>query len=163
MTRPADFLCQKNLVDDYLPDSYDDIVGSESNNDFILNQVLIWAIVHFVVFQQFSRDEVHTIFYENVAGDANGEIGKLSRLPGHDEQGGSIPRELIDRPSRVSDRDASAVPGGFRGSWSSGLSTQQIDQGLRILERFGLSGIYARDGMPHEDALKRFRIGSPTG
>ena len=32
MTRPADFLCQKNFVDDYLSDFYDDIMGSESNH-----------------------------------------------------------------------------------------------------------------------------------
>ncbi len=144
MTDPKDFLKQPALVEDYLK-PFDPTINSVED-DYVIRQVLIWAIIHHVLFRQLTNDQVHLVFYEALCRDPHSELVKLFRYLGAAETREELPSELLGRlkmPSRFSRADSTIMSGeSSTDSWRDKVSTHQFDVGRRILCEFGLDQIY---------------------
>ena len=148
---PAQFLTQKELMADHLKPYTGLIEEIDRTGDALQKQILIWCIVHFVPFRQFSPGEIHLLFYENIYKDPQTEINNvLDQSLGPDRRpGGPIPPELIVRPTRSAGRD-SHIERGISpiDSWKEELDLAQVDRGLKILNAFGLDTLYGEDALP---------------
>ena len=90
---PMTLFNQLDLRNDYLY-AYEDIIfDTVKMNSFILNQILIWAIIHFIPFRQFNSEEIHLLFYENIL---TNPIEELSRLTNYiDKKFDQLPNDII--------------------------------------------------------------------
>jgi hypothetical protein len=161
MTDPGDFLDQKELVEDYLY-PFEDVIGNVGD-DFIERQMLIWSIIHYVPFRQFDANRIHFLFYEDMYRNPREELRKLhdyidsQQKYENDETGWE---EAFKRPSRSSKQISNLVEGKSPVSaWRNELSARQIDNGYRILEKFGLDRLYA-DLYPNRRVLDELLSGS---
>lgn len=160
MTDPKDFLKQPTLVEDYLRPFEPTISNVE--DDYVIRQVLIWAIIHHVLFRQLSDAQVHLVFYESLCRDPRSELVKLFRYLGAAETSEELPSELLGRlkmPSRFSRVDSTITSGeSLTDSWRDKISAHQIDMGRQILCKFGLDQIYGESGVPNEKSLKQMLV-----
>jgi len=157
MLEPKDFLHQEALMKDYL-EPFESLINS-TKDDFIDNQILIWAIIHYVPFKQLNKDDLHIIFYENLLLNPEGELLRLlNYLHSSDSVclNGDI-LKLIQKPSRTTSRRSSTLStSNPLDAWKSHLSVQQIDRGMKILNAFGLASIYAGNSIPAQDESQLF-------
>lgn len=154
---PKDFLLQPELSEDYLNEFAD--VIRDSSADYIQRQLIIWSIIYLVPLRQLNKGDIFVLFYENLYTDPEAELNRIFTFLNEGKRSGMDSKlmEVFHRPSRVSARDSHRVPGKSPTSeWKSQLSRQQIDDGLRTLERLGLAEIYGEDEMPSLDALERY-------
>lgn len=153
VTDPITLLNQSNLREDYLLEFEDLIFKTSEKNDFILNQILIWSIIHYVPFRQFNSDQVHLMFYENTFVNPSGEISKLENYVG--KEFNRLPKQIIEKPSKVRginfERNTSPIT-----SWMNDIPITIIDQGFKILESFGLDNLYDQESMPNKFDLDKF-------
>lgn len=154
---PLDLLNQPALREDFLAPFEDLIRQTSARGDFILNQVLIWAIVNYVPLQQFAPEGLHVCFYEQIYADPEGEISRLFRFIRNGEDCHvKLDDDLIRRPSRVVKQETSFKAGSSPvTSWKNEIDPQRIDDGLRLLEAFGFDGLYNDASMPDAGVLKR--------
>jgi hypothetical protein len=75
MTDATCFLEQAQLVADHL-DPYVDLIRAASR-DFVLQQILIWSVMHFVLFRQFAAERLFCIRYEEILASPQEEIQRL--------------------------------------------------------------------------------------
>lgn len=155
-TDPLDLLNQSALQEDYLRPFEDLIRETSRGGDYILRQILIWAIVNYVPLRQFEPGEIHVCFYEDLIKQPNREISGILQFAKPTARTGpvTIARETIDRPSRVTGKDSnfSAITAPDR-SWENELTTHQIDAGLEILQCFGFEGLYDQNSMPSRQVI----------
>ncbi|MEM9215747.1 MAG: sulfotransferase domain-containing protein [Cyanobacteria bacterium P01_F01_bin.150] len=150
MTEPKDFLNQRYLMRDYL-EPFESLI-KESGNDFVRNQILIWAITHYVPLRQLRRDDIYIIFYENLFLNPEEEITKLfNYLYGYQVVG--IDKDVLDnaivKPSRTQGNKFSTLSAqNPLDVWKNELTFQEIESGMKILESFGLASIYAGNSLP---------------
>jgi hypothetical protein len=160
---PSELLRQESLVQDCLQPFEDVIRGV--GDDFILRQVLIWAILHYVPFRQFEPGRVRVVFYEDVVRHPERELLRLFRYLKPDAvdsmMAGAL--QIVTRPSRVTERKKNA-PGGVWpiGQWRSEVSAEQVREGLKILAHFGLDQIYGDDAMPRPEFLPGLETTEPV-
>lgn len=150
---PEILLNQKKLYEDYLYQFENLIIKTSKKDDYILNQILIWAITNYIPLQQFTLDEITIIFYEEVYNNPNQEISKLfSSNRATFEQ--NIDDGIINSPSRVAGKESTIAQNKSPIiSWKNELSVTQIDSGLAILEKFGLNGLYNDSPLPDRNKL----------
>jgi len=154
MTEPAEFLAQKKLHEDHLRE-YTDIIRSADS--LFEKQVVIWSIVNSVPFAQLQRDDVCIVFYEDLCVEPEGEMRKIFRHVGErspEALGPELARQ-ISRPSQVT-RTGVKVDDKLEllREWQRTLSAVEVRKGLRILEAFGLGGLYGDDVMPERSAIE---------
>ena len=154
-TDPMALMNQVGLYEDYLYPFKEIIIETIRKNDFILNQVLIWSIIHYVPLHQFDQDRLYVVFYEDIHANPDNEISRLyesglHRTPGQSE----IDAEIIHRPSKFAGSESNILHGNSPvTSWKKELPVQQIDAGLRILQEFGFDTLYDDACMPNRQAL----------
>ncbi len=153
VTDPMSLWNQAPLREDYLGEFEELIAKTSAENDFILNQVLIWSIIHHVPFKQFGSDRMRVVFYEDTVRHPREEIAGLSSFIGKDL--GPLPGEIISKPSRVANGNVSRQESRIN-SWKDQLPAGTIDKGLLILEKFGLGDLYDDEGLPKGIDLDRF-------
>lgn len=156
MTDPKEFLKQPALRDDYLQPFEDQIrvIG----DDYIDRQILIWAIIHFIPFNQFNLNSSYILFYEDLLVNPREELQRLF-LYTRPDIGTSKINEALDkfeRPSRVSDSESVIDRSSRIDNWKTKLSADQIKRGLDILKKFSLNDLYNEGGTPNRAALKHF-------
>lgn len=151
---PMTLYNQTHLAQDYLK-PYEGLIKQICNeNDYMLKQILIWSIIHYVTFHQFQPNQIHVIFYENVFANPRKEIADLYTFIGKEFNDLSI--EAIQKHSRV-------VGDNIRNgkspidSWLNELPSETIDKGLRILKEFGLENLYQSTSMPNEFNLNHYQ------
>lgn len=149
MTDPRDFLKQEKLVEDYLYPFVDEIKAI--GDDYIVRQIMIWAIIHYVPFKQFRDNELHVLFYENLLSNPEEELESLLfylDIPVSEKHIKSI-IDIMSRPSRVSGPDSSILRGDSPvESWRAEVTESQIINGEKVLKTFGLDHIYAQSTTP---------------
>lgn len=143
VTDPMTLYNQPNLRADYLCHHEDLIRRVSSEGDYILKQILIWSMIHYVPFKQFSTKQIHVVFYENVVVNPNLEISKIL----HDKTI-ELPESLIKQPSKMVGKNIKQGKSPID-SWLSDLQPRTIDAGMEILESFGLEKIYGSDAFPN--------------
>jgi hypothetical protein len=148
-TDPRDFLKQGSLADDYLR-PFEDLIRA-AGDDYIENQVLIWAILHYVLLLQFKPGELHVVFYEDLLRQPEQELTRLFRYlkPDCVDRMTEGALRVLPRPSRVAPKDKKVVGATWRiGAWKDELSAEQIERGAKILARFGLDRLDDADSRP---------------
>lgn len=154
MTDPTKFLKQNYLVEDYL-EEFAGLIG-QSRKDYVERQVLIWSIIHSVPMTQFKKDEIFTVFYEDLIENPAQELSRIfNYIDPHSAAlscEGALP--LLARPSRMATKDSNVLTGKSPiNAWKSELSRDQISNGLEILRFFGLDRLYTAEGLPRREVL----------
>ena len=157
MTNPMDFLNQDELYEDYLQPFEDLIQRTSSSGDYIQKQVLIWAIINYIPLIQFDSDVIHVVFYENIVIQPNTEILKIQKFinPEAKNLHINLPDELIQKPSRVANKNDDLIGTLKINLWKKELTSNQISACYRILEHFGLKDLYSEDSYPNKKTILR--------
>ena len=156
---PLDLLGQDDLYDDFLHPFEDLIRKTSREKDFILKQILIWSILHYVPLRQFRKGQIHVLFYEDLYRQPAREMSRLFGFvkPADQEPNIQIDSRLIDMPSRVSGSKSNIVIGNCPiTSWKEEISPQRIDAGYGILSSFGLDKLYNLNSMPDRSVVLKF-------
>ncbi|MCD4677979.1 MAG: sulfotransferase domain-containing protein [Desulfobacula sp.] len=158
MTNPADFLKQPELFQDYLYPFKDLIIETNNRNDFIQNQILIWAIINYIPLLQFKPETLHVMFYEEALNDPDNTLSNVFNHinPKNKNQQINIPGTVIHRPSKTTCKDSHLLAGKSHiCSWKNQLKASQIDAGLKILSKFGLENLYNDESMPNRSIIEK--------
>ncbi|TVQ02939.1 MAG: hypothetical protein EA359_10720 [Balneolaceae bacterium] len=150
---PSVLLQQKDLYEDYLAPYSSLIHKIVSENDYILNQVLLWSIINFVPLKQFKKDDIHIVFYENLLTDTEKCLNDIFSFIYDGKKTGqiNIDNHLIGKPSSTvfnKNKEFTAPP---LNRWKDVCSKYQINKCSEILDEFGLSNLYGDDGLPLAD------------
>lgn len=154
MKEPVDFLKDSRLVEDYLAPYVELIERCE--DDFLLKQILIWAIIYFVTFRQFRRDEVYVLFYEQLYLSPEEEIGRLFAFLGkkRTDRAVSGAMEQFGKPSRVSGKESTVLRAiSPIDGWREEVPEATFKKGCELLRAFGLDRLYDAQGLPRPEAL----------
>lgn len=156
VVNPLFLLKQPMLMHDHLSQYKGLIERIHREQNYFLNLILIWAVIHYVPLRQFRSHEIHVCFYESVFRDPRTEIEAIFRYLG--EQTGideSIFTEAFSRtPSRTSGKANSlGSEGGPILEWQNRLPQALIEKGKALLSEFNLDALYTDDGLPNPDAL----------
>lgn len=156
MTDPKHFVDQQLLMNDYLM-PYEHLICALKDS-FIDNQILIWAIIHHVPFQQLAKEGVYVLFYEHLFLNPEAEIAKIFNYL-YNEEVDVLDQSLISkirRPSRTQGKRFSTLSAASPlDIWKDQLESTQIDSGMKILETFGLDSIYNAGSLPSDNALNK--------
>jgi hypothetical protein len=147
---PIELLQQERLYEDYLCPFEDLIKAKSRKNDYILNQIVIWSIIHYVPIRQFPPNSIHVVFYEHVYKQPYNEIFRIQQFvnPANRQHPLTIDNHIIKQPSRVSGPESNIVLGNSPiTSWKNKVNAKIIDEGFKILQAFGFEGLYD-DVMP---------------
>ncbi len=150
---PSLLLQQKDLYEDYLKPYVPLIQKISMNNDYVLNQVLLWSIINFVPLNQFSRDNMHIVFYENLLSNTEKCLNDIFSFIYNGNKSGpiSINDQLVSKPSSTAFNKKKEYTIPQINRWKNILSRNQIIKCNEILEEFGLSSLYGDDSMPIVD------------
>lgn len=142
-----DFLSQKELVDDFVGPFEDEMRSAKTDFE---RHVFSWCVENYVPLAQLKYGEVHLTFYENLAENPKGELGRLFAFMGKDFDESIF--ERMKKPSLLS-RERSAVLSGEKlaDSWRNQVTTAQLERTLDILRLFGLDAVYSEKTMPDTD------------
>lgn len=135
---------QPELIEDFLEPFIDEIRGARTDFE---RHVFLWCVENYVPLRQFSRGEIHLLFYENLCESPDVELGSLFSFLGR-----AFDEEVLKhmrRPSPLS-REGSAVVAGGRlaDSWRGSVTGPQARRAREILGIFGLDAIYGEGAMP---------------
>ena len=113
---------------------------------FVLKQIAAWAATHHVAFKMIDPERVHVLLYEEVVSDTERELRRLNSFLAREDRRGLKARDFT-RPSWVSSAASVDAVHQDPGAWRRDLPAKEIDGGLRVLDAFGLAGLY-EDGRP---------------
>lgn len=152
---PLKLVAQQSLRNDFLQPYEEGIRRTVSQQDFILNQILIWCIFNVVPLRQFPASELHYCFYEKLYADPSEEVSRIMRfVTRRDELKIAIPEAVASRPSRVGGNDSRTSP---LTSWKDELPATTIDQGFELMGMFGLADLYADNAGPSAKTIEVLR------
>jgi len=155
VTEPMDLLNQHSLKEDYLLPFEDDIKRVAHENNYILNQVLIWSIINYVPLRQFEPGSIHICFYEDIYNEPSEEVSKIFQFV-RGKQTVVLSEDVVKRPSRVIGTESNLLSGTSPvSSWMNELDPKLIDDGLRVLQRFGFEGLYNDMSIPNREVLMK--------
>jgi sulfotransferase family protein len=143
------FLAQNALFEDYLEPFRSVIERAESP---FLRHVAVWCIHNYVPLRQFRPGEIHLAFYENFCEHPEDEIARLFQFLGKRADDRVFAR--LNVPSRMARTTSAVATSGLSASvnaWRKHVSNDDLDATVRMLEKFGLEGIYNADSMPSRE------------
>src|ERR1700741_2753473 len=130
MTDPLDLLAQPELRADFLGPFEDLIHETSRRGNFLLNQILIWAVINHVPLRQFRPERLHVSFYESVHASPNEEIGAMLRFarPAQPAARLDMDARIVMRPSWVGGKDSAIRQGRSPvTAWKEELHRSEID------------------------------------
>lgn len=140
------FRNQPALIDDHLSEHMDFINGIKTVEE---KHAIIWSVSNLVPIRQFNRGELSPVFYENLCMQPEKEIEKVFQAISQPYQPEIF--DQVDRPSMTTKGENILMPGKLKaGGWKSKLSSLQIDNILRVVEKFGLDNLYDAGVMPRK-------------
>lgn len=148
---PMDLWNQPHLRQDHLMDHEDLIQKISSHGNYIQKQLLIWSIINIVPLKQFQSGDLKVMHYEDVYMNPEREISSALRFISDDPGLAEIdlPKKFVTKPTRVAGKESTLNTNRSPiTAWTNELTTEQIDQGMRILAHFGLDGLYDQNGIP---------------
>ena len=143
------FLTQPALVEDHLEPFVADIRHDHSP---FADRIFRWCIQNYVPLKQFSKNEIHVVFYENLCTDADGEFRRLFEYLNRPFQDDVL--SAAARPSPMS-QTTSAVntTADLIDSWRDAVSSTDVSEAADIMRLFGLDRVYGPRSVPSGDAL----------
>jgi len=147
---PAGFLKQEALMKDYLFPQEELIRNISGSDDYILNQILIWAVIHYVPLKQFSNKQLQIVFYEDLVENTDRELWKLEKSLRSRPRANNtaLPDGIKHRPSKTTRLSAGELQSRSLTDWKRRISKEQLIRGNLILEQFGLDFLYDENGSP---------------
>ncbi len=160
LKEPRDLLGQRNLLEDHLQPFAELIRKTSLQRDFILSQIVIWAITHYVPLRQFDPKQLHVVFYEDVVRAPHAEVSRILRFA--EANAGPHPlrlkKRLLRRPSRYSRKQSNVLAGVSPiTAWRDALPAEKVDAGLAILRAFGMDELYDDALQPNRAVLARLQ------
>jgi hypothetical protein len=116
----------------------------KANSDFE-RLVFLWCFSYHVPFRQFRRDELHTVFYENLILNPGAEIMNLFGFLGRKYAEEGI-RDAYYKPSSTTKKSVFFFREQVRvDHWKNNCTLEQIASAYKIMELFGLGDLYDPD------------------
>jgi len=140
MTEPSLFLQQADLVEDHL-EPFRALIGAR--HTFFEKQITIWAIIHYVWFRQFKKDDCQIVFYEDLCRKPEVEVSRLGEYIGRPIHN----VEEMMQYAALSAKSDSAVDTSEEQLWPQ-FTAEEKKHGHEILARFGLDHIYGGKRTP---------------
>lgn len=141
----ASFLCQPQLIKDFLSDKMDIITQVRSD---AAKHALIWCINNIVPLQQFAPKDLPIVFYEHLVAHPDVAIPAVFQRIGITAYQDSV-YKMTQKPSATSKKHSAIVTGADQlTQWQNKLSSRQIDDVLAMVAAFGLDVIYDDSLMP---------------
>ena len=147
---PQQFLSQKNLARDFLDPYKELILNISESDDFILKQILIWAVIYHIPLRQFSDDQLQIVFYEDLLQHTDHQLKRLEKsLRSHSAVSNTpLLNDIKYQPSETTSLTRDDLRKKSPSDWQSHISKKQISGGAMILEKFGLDFLYDDLGNP---------------
>ena len=147
-------LSQQSLLKDFPLIS--DVMKQIKHSDFVEKIVFQWCIFHFIPIQQLTKDEAHTLFYENLLNDPDNEVARLFQYLSKPFDNSKLRKAMKTTSStNFLGRDFNEDQSRLKNSWMEEFSTKQIQRANYILAAFGLDDIYDKDGYPTSSQVFR--------
>ncbi len=138
------FLSQPDLMGDYLCDYREFIRNAKTEEE---KHAIIWSISNLVPLKQFQPGELKIIYYEHLC--TQPEIVVPAIFTSMDQRYDATAMDKINRPSQTSRKTSAVVNGKDQIShWKQKLTPLQIDNILRVVEKFGLGDLYNDSLLP---------------
>lgn len=155
MEEPARFLDQPLLRDDYLR-PFESLI--RSTEGYIERAVLVWAVIHHVLFKQITSKDALVVCYEDLCTNPEPELRRIQLHIGQGSATQPVDPAMLARiqaPSRVSKKHSAILTGSkdLLDTWRRELSSEQVATGLAILDAFGLGSLYGNANTPNHDAI----------
>jgi hypothetical protein len=138
------FLSQSDLMVDYLCAHLEFIRNAKTEEE---KHAIIWSISNLVPLKQFQPGELKIIYYEHLC--TQPEIVLPAIFTSMGQRYETTAMDKINRPSQTA-RETSAVVNGKDqlSRWKQKLTGLQIDNILRVVEKFGLNDTYNDSLLP---------------
>src|SRR5687768_15434851 len=129
---------------DYLCDYREFIRNAKTDEE---KHAIIWSISNLVPLKQFQPGELKIIYYEHLCTQPELELPEIFTSIG--QRYDATAMDKINRPSQTT-RESSAVVNGKDqiSYWKQKLTPLQIDNILRVVEKFGLDDLYNDSFLP---------------
>jgi len=138
------FLSQPELVSDYLGDHLALIRSAKTTEE---KHAIIWSVSTLVPLKQFKPGELKIVYYENLCTQPEIELPDIFKSIGQHYENPRI--DKINQPSQTAKETSAVVTGKDKVThWKKKLTPSQIENILRVVDRFGLSHIYGDLPMP---------------
>jgi hypothetical protein len=140
----APFLAQPALLQDFLADKVDLIGRCRTPAE---KHAVIWCVSNLVPLRQFADGSLPIVFYERLVRDPATELPRLFRLSGLRYDDAVLAR--IARPSATTIASSAILTGADKlARWKQELAPEDIDRILRLVDDFGLGGLYGASTDP---------------
>jgi hypothetical protein len=138
------FLSQPDLVADHLCDQLEFIRNAKTEEE---KHAIIWSISNLVPLKQFQPGELKIIYYEHLCTQPEFVLPAIFTSMGQRYEVTAM--DKINRPSQTTRETSAVVNGKDRLSlWKQKLTPLQIDNILRMVEKFGLNDTYNDSLLP---------------
>jgi hypothetical protein len=132
------FLAQPKLLEDFLGQKMDVIRDAKSPEE---KHAVIWCVSNLIPLQQFQKEELNVIFYENLCIQPEAEVARLFQSIQLDYHNSLF--TALEAPSTTTVLSSAIVTGANRvNSWQNKLTSRQIDNILSVVRAFGLDYLY---------------------
>ncbi|GMR06030.1 MAG: hypothetical protein BMS9Abin25_0611 [Gammaproteobacteria bacterium] len=151
----SSLLAQKNLYDDFLH-PYENVIRSAET--FFERQIIIWTIMHYVMFQQLHEEDFHLVYYEDLCRQPEMELSRIVHYLGLRQEHVKKALRNINTASRMSSEDALRQRGRENYAvWQDEITEDELKRGCKILHTFGLDCIYNESPEPLKNGISIFR------
>ncbi len=147
--KPIKLLEQKALYEDFLSPFESLILRISQKENYVLDMILLWAILNYIPLKQFKKEELYLMFYEDVLQDPNKEIEDVFSFIKNKPVQVSLSETVVHKPSFTSQKNKKINSSAANNThWRDKLSNETYQEGRKILEAFGLDKIYNESGKP---------------
>ncbi len=128
------------------------VAALEAASGWLEKQVALWCLLHRIALDAPADGRAAVVHFEDLCIRTSDTLVGLYRFLGWPAGGALTPDRVVAELRRrgpVGDGDTPVDPDERRlGGWLGELSAAEVEAGLRILEAFGLGGLYGRDPLP---------------
>jgi hypothetical protein len=124
----------------------------ENAYDDFEKHIFMWCIENYIPLKQFTPNEIHLVFYENLCVNPKNEIKKLFSYIGMEYK----PKVLktVKIPSAEARRDSAIITGeDLINKWKKDITQEQLKKTIDILSMFDLDSIYSTNSTPNPKSL----------
>lgn len=156
MTDPANFLKQSDLMEDHLTPFAGILACSE--DDYILRQVKIWAVLYLVPLCQFKANEICILVYEDLVENPELELRRIFAHIWDDDLDDKVrcAMSIVSRPSATTGKEGSLYEDlSLIDGWRSEVGDERVAHGLAVLDKFGMRDLVSASGRPIRQAFEQ--------
>jgi hypothetical protein len=151
------YLRNPSLLDRLNEDIISLLVDAKMRNNFVEIQFIHWALGNYILLEDFSANDLHLIFYENMKTSPDKELAKLRAYLGSsfDFVAKSTNKAVYNKASRVvgKNKDRTDHKNTYD-YWEQLYSNEEFELGVNVLKVFGWFEAYLPNGEPDPNFFK---------